>query len=339
MEEVSVIGAGPAGAAAAAVLAKRGYRVRVYEAHSRPGVKPCGRGIPSTRDLPVRIPRDSIVRRVVGAKLYVDGEEVFDLEGELEGYIVDKASMLHSIIVESGAEPVYKAYYKNGRVRVGGRVIEPRRALLAVGHGYYSGEKIDAVQYRMKGRLFEDLDKLLIYFDTELIGYYWIFPARGDEADVGVGGYASAQELFSMLDRFVASNELTRDAKILKREGAKIAVGGLRLGTLDGHPLIGEAAGFVLPLTGEGIRPSMISGAAAAEALAEGKDPLRAMRKTRIASGIETQRRILERVKLKTPAERRRLLKKLPLRYHVRVALGEIGSWELLLVRILLRLA
>jgi len=338
MGEIAVIGAGPAGAAAAAVLAKRGYRVRVYEAHSKPGVKPCGRGIPSTRDLPVRVPRDSVVRRIVGAKLYVDGEEVFDLEGRLEGYIVDKAHMLHSIIVESGAEPVYKAYYKNGRVRVGGRIIEPEKALLAVGHGYYEGEKIDAVQYRMKSRAFEDLDKLLIYFDTELIGYYWIFPARGDEADVGVGGYAGVQDLFHMLDHFISNNDLTRNAKILRREGAKIAVGGLRLRTLDGHPLIGEAAGFVLPLTGEGIRPSMISGAAAAEALAEERDPLQAMRSTKIARGIEIQRRILESVKRKTPAERRRLLRKLPLRYHVRVALGRIGRLELLLLRALLRI-
>jgi len=338
MEEVSVIGAGPAGAAAAAVLARHGYRVRVYEAHSRPGVKPCGRGIPSTRDLPVRIPPDSIVRRIVGAKLYVDGEEVFDLEGRLEGYIVDKTVMLHSIIVESGAEPVYKAYYSSGRVRVGGRIIEPRKALLAVGHGYYRGEKIDAVQYRMKGRLFEDLNKLLIYFDTELIGYYWIFPARGDEADVGVGGYASAQELFRMLDKFIAGNELTRNARILRREGARIAVGGLSLDTLDGHPLIGEAAGFVLPLTGEGIRPSMISGAAAARALVDGRDPIQAMRETRIARGIDTQRRILESVKRKTPAERRRLLRSIPLRYHVRVALGEISNLELLLLKGLLRL-
>ena len=338
MSGYSIIGAGPAGAVAAAVLARKGYSVRVYEALPKPGLKPCGRGIPALGDLPVEVPRDAVVREVDGAVLYVNGKHAFTLEGDLRGVIVDKTRMLEAIIVESGAEPVYGAVYKPGRrvVRVGGRYHEVRgEGLFAAGHGFYPGEKINAVQYRLRGRQFEGLDKLLIYFDTELLGYYWIFPAPGDQADVGVGGFASVEELWKRLDKFVATNEMTRDSSIVRKEGARIAVGGVVLGEVDGLPVVGEAAGYVLPLTGEGIRPSMISGGVAAKALADGVDPLGELKNAEITSSITLQRRILEKVKDLSPEKREELLLSLPREAHVLVALGKMRKADL--VKVLFR--
>jgi hypothetical protein len=57
----------------------------------RLAVKPCGRWIPLVGDLPVRVPRDSILSRIRAAVMHVDGEFFFELRGVFEGYIVDKA--------------------------------------------------------------------------------------------------------------------------------------------------------------------------------------------------------------------------------------------------------
>jgi len=331
--DYSIIGAGPAGAAAAATLAKLGYKVAVYEVLGRPGLKPCGRGIPSLGDLPHPLPRESIVREIRGASLYVDGTHAVTLEGDFTGVIVDKSIMLESLIVGSGADLYVNAYYKSesGEVRLGGRYERVDRGLFAGGHGYYPGEKIMAVQYRLKSPVFEDMDRLEIWFDTNLVGYYYIFPSRGDEADVGVGGYADVHTLWGLLDKFIESREDLARARKLKREGASIAVGGLRLGSVNSLPKIGEAAGFVLPLTGEGIRPSMISGDAAAWALDDGHDPLKAQAETSIAKAVEVQRRILERVKTMERGERARLLLDIPAKVHAMIALGRIDKRAIIL--------
>lgn len=329
--EYAVIGGGPAGAVAAHLLAKAGYTVTVYDSAPRLGMKPCGRGIPNVGKLPVSLPRDSVVRQIRGATLYVDGEKVFDLEEGLSGVIVDKSILLESLVTEAGAGLVTKAHYKVGKrlIRAGAFHIEVSRGLFAAGHGYYEGEKINAFQYRMKGKVFEGMDKLLIYFDTKLIGYYYIFPNEGDEADVGVGGYAGFQDLRARLDKFIRENEILDGARVVRHEGARIAVGGVRLGRIDDLPVIGEAAGYVLPLTGEGIRPSMISGSLAAEAIVKGVPVEEALKKASITGAVNFQRRILERVKKMRPEKRRELLKSIPPSAHAMIALGEVDKARL----------
>lgn len=329
--EYAIIGGGPAGAAAAYTLSKAGYKVTVYDSAPRLGLKPCGRGMPNIGHLPFPIPKESILREIRGATLYVDGERVFDVEEGLSGVIVDKSVMLEALITDSGAELVKKAYYKIGKkhVRIGGNYVEVNRGLFAAGHGYYSDEKINAFQYRVKNRSFEDMDKLIIYFDTKLIGYYYIFPSHSDEADVGVGGYADFLELKSRLDKFMKENEHVNGSKILRHEGAQIAVGGVRLKLIDNLPAIGETAGYVLPLTGEGIRPSMISGHTAAQALLNGGKVTESLHKMPMTKSVNLQRKILERVKKMKPTRRAELLKSIPPSVHAMIALGEINRLEL----------
>ncbi|GAB6147895.1 NAD(P)-binding protein [Stetteria hydrogenophila] len=329
--EFIVVGAGPAGAAAAARLARLGYSVTVYEAHERLAVKPCGMGIPAVEDLPVAVPKDSVLAEVRGVKLYVDGEPAVEIHGRVNGYIVDKSRMLESIIVESGAELVTRSFYDVRRRSVktrGSRVDLDRwsgRILLAGGWAYYPGEKIAAVQ--VHGRV-KDLepDVLEIMFDTELIGYYWIFPL-GDKrrAEIGVGGYADPRKLIDMLNAFIKRSGRV-EGVYGPPQGALIAVGGVNARREGPVYLVGEAAGFVLPLTGEGIRPAMISGWAAAEALASGRDPVKAQLSTRIARAIRVQRRILEYVKRLPATRRRELLLSIPEDVHIEVSLGSLRT-------------
>lgn len=329
--KLAVVGAGPAGVSAAANLARLGYDVVVYEAAARPGLKPCGYGVPSLGDLPVRLPKDTVLVRIRGARLLVDGVEAATIRGELEGVILDKPATLEAILAEAGVEYYYRARYDPSRriVRVGGRVVDVREpVLLAGGWPYYDGEKIAAVQVEARARGLE-WDMLEVHFDTRLVGYYWIFPRSDTHVDVGVGGYADFNTLKSLLHKFLDSDPRLSSPRGSVR-GALIAVGGLRLRAWKGHVLAGEAAGFVLPLTGEGIRPSMISGKAAGEALVQGRDPVKAQESLPIARAVTVQRRILEKVKSMEPARRAELLRGIPAEVHVEVALGRLDRGRIL---------
>jgi len=324
-----VIGAGPAGAGAAIAASRLGEDVIVYEANSAPGLKPCGRGIPVVGELPVRVPKDSIYHEIRGAVMFVNGEFLFEMRDSLSGYIVDKTLFLESLIIESGAELVKNAKYLplKKTVRVNGSTISVNDSgVFAGGHPYYDGEKILAVQYRIRTRDFDDSDTLEIYFDTSILGYFYVFPAAPGYVDVGVGGFRGFSELKRLLDNFISRDDRFKDRERVRLEGARIAVGGVKYGYIGGLVKAGEAAGFVLPLTGEGIRPSLLSGYEAAKAIVEGKDPIKAMDSMNITRAIRIQRRILEHVKKLNPAERADLLKSLPLQVHVEISLGTLNT-------------
>ncbi len=323
--ELHIVGSGPAGAAAAYVAGREGLRPIVYEANPRPAVKPCGRGVPSLQDLEVPIPKESILINIKGAVLYVNGKKSVEIREGLKGYVVDKELMIRALVESYGGVLITSAPARRccGRwtVRTSSGPMELREGLLAGGVAYYSGERINAVQAIARSKELEIMDYLYIDFDTRLLGYYWIFPYP-EGAEVGVGGFADMQTLLGLLRSFAKNNELLRGAELSAPSGAQIAVGGLDLGYVDGLLKVGEAAGFVLPLTGEGIRPSMISGAEAAKAITNGEDPLSRLRNLRISRAISAQRSIVEATKRMSPEQRAEFLSAMPAAVHEEVALG-----------------
>ena len=328
MRRLHIVGAGPGGLGAAVGAAEMGVMPIVYEAHEKAAVKPCSRGIPVTGDLPFALPKESLLRRIRGAIMYVNGEYLFTLKEVFTGFIVDKAVMIDSVVTGVGGEIHYRSKYdpRSSKIRSNGGVSEVREGVFAGGHPYYDGEKIVAMQYLVKVRERDESDMLEIYFDTELMGYLFVFPSWPGIVEVGIGGYGSFRELKARLDEFMKRDERFRERPIEKFEGAKISLGGLRLGYINKLIKVGEAAGFVMPLTGEGIRPSILSGYAAAKALIEGKDPIEAQRRLSIAKAIGIQRRILEWVMKFTPAERAEILRALPPEVHAEISLGTMNK-------------
>ncbi len=331
---INIIGAGPAGSALASMLARRGFEVRVYEQASKPGLKPCGRAIPKSADLSrlgLEPPSECIVNRLVGARLYVDGEFAVEVTG-LEGFIIDRTCYTSMLLDNYNINVYYRSRYvwnANAVKLHDGTIIRlpPENTVLAVGNPGYQGEKIDAVQAIIPASSSLPIEdgKIDIYFDTKILGYYWLFPRGDGTVEAGVGGYRSASRLLSLLQKFL---DRIGDSKPIRVEGAKIAVGGVSVP--DGWPLkVGEAAGFVLPLTGEGIRPSILSAAAAAEAIARGSDPKQSMLKSRMAGAVNAQRYILEKMKRLKAEARRKVLLSIPGDLHARVALGELTLGEL----------
>ena len=131
-----------------------------------------------------------------------------------------------------------------------------------------------AVGYRVRGAP----DAIVFQTYADLEGYLWSFP-RADHASVGIAtrlGAVPPQDLWQRVDRFLA--ETCPEAKKEKRWAGLLPMA--QDASLwdtpcagPGWALLGDAAGHVHPITGEGIAYALWS----AELLAEG---LRAGRST-----------------------------------------------------------
>lgn len=116
-----------------------------------------------------------------------------------------------------------------------------------------------------------------IHWDKRLApGYGWLFPLRDGVANVGVGvvnaGHPKQKfNLKKMLREFIATNDsirkrLTNAERVSPIKGFPLKTNAHRVKPFaDNILLVGEVAGLVNPLTGEGIGPAMISGELAAQ--------------------------------------------------------------------------
>jgi geranylgeranyl reductase family protein len=128
---------------------------------------------------------------------------------------------------------------------------------------------------------------LLVLLDAErrriFPGYGWLFPGADGAANVGIGvglGHQRQQaQLRGELDRFCsmlrAAGDLAGDAQPGSVIGGWLRMGGTGTPPAAGNVLlVGDAAGLVNPLQGEGIAPAMVSARLAARAVLA--DPTRA---------------------------------------------------------------
>jgi geranylgeranyl reductase family protein len=121
---------------------------------------------------------------------------------------------------------------------------------------------------------------MAFFWEEDLLpAYGWLFPLPGGRVNVGLGMRAdqlaaSGAKLPELLERFCARPQVARELAGSRRlgrvKGHHLPFGSFaRDTTFDGALLLGDAAGFVNPLTGEGIEFALESGAFAAEAVAE----------------------------------------------------------------------
>lgn len=130
------------------------------------------------------------------------------------------------------------------------------------------------------------VDRADLYFSSDSFpGYYWLFPAGEGVANVGLGMLLETTPPSNAHLRTLLARLLDTDAALVARTGRRPIVGriaGWPLTTYNPRDclvddrliLIGDAAGLINPLNGEGIQYALQSGRWAAEsilgALAEG---------------------------------------------------------------------
>ncbi|KPJ67954.1 hypothetical protein AMJ44_06950 [candidate division WOR-1 bacterium DG_54_3] len=130
-------------------------------------------------------------------------------------------------------------------------------------------------------------NRIEIYYGSDFFpeGYAWIFPKNG-LVSVGlvIPLYIIEKQRINLkkrLDNFIKDHPIVKDklrgAEILFSQGALIPFGGLGEDKFkivsriygNGYVIVGDAAGFVSPLTGEGIYYGMKSAQLAAEVVSE----------------------------------------------------------------------
>jgi digeranylgeranylglycerophospholipid reductase len=306
---IVVVGAGPAGSAAAHAAARAGVPPLLVEADESPGA---GNACGGLAALAIRdrlgLPADVVEREIRRTVLHVDGL-AFEFAGRRPRYMSFERARFDAFLaeraVQAGAELLTatrvvavdaakrRVTLLDGTSRRGREVAAdvlvfadgPRTlASGAFGIGYRPGADTKrAVYWDLEGDV-ESPDTVEVHVDTTLptTGYVWVFPRRG-RVQVGVGApYGSGgSPLRERLARFVEARADLRGRPILRRHGGIIPGRPARELVADGAVVVGDAAGLVNPLTGGGIvmalRSGDIAGRVAAEAVRAGRTDRRGL--------------------------------------------------------------
>jgi len=337
---IGIIGAGPSGLALARLLSDRGYDVYVYEAHERLAVKPCGWGYPALGEeeagLTVFIEGlKASIWEYKGYRVYLDDREIFHSRDRVLGYIVDKREFLERLSQGLEVEKRSPARYL-GKGVVRGRLGERRYDAVVVAGGFPSQpkrlERILAIQAIIRSPHIEEPEVPELRFYSELVGYAWIFPEGEKTARVGVGGYASRAFLDAMLRSLLKKRPDLSGGDIVKVEGAEVTVSGVDwdLASSKDPYYVGEALGYVMPATGEGIRPSIWSSIALARSIERGTDYPSELRRLRITRAMRIHRRVLELMLKMSPRDRAEFLRNIPEDLMLKISLGRADTRDLL---------
>ncbi len=285
-----VVGAGPAGSTAALRLARGGARVLLCDRERFPRDKPCGGGLTerAVKQLPVSV--EPVVEEVVdrfelgfryGTRFERGGKRPLVLMTQrrrLDAHLAEEAARagadfrdgLRAKALEPGereatarfdgtaatAPVVIGADGVNGLTARALGYGDRRHGVALEGNVSY----VHAREDRWSGRAVVDLGAVPG-------GYAWVFP-KGDHVNVGVGGWRSeGPRLRKHLARACAGYglpyerlESVRGFRLPMRRPGEAPARGRVL-------LVGDAAGLVDPLSGDGIFEALLSARLAAEAV------------------------------------------------------------------------
>jgi geranylgeranyl reductase family protein len=282
---VAILGGGPSGAFAAERLATAGIRTVVFD-EKLAWEKPCGGGLtwkaysqyPFLRDnnTPKKVITETILAapKSASVKLALDRPLLiysrYDLNGMLlnraqqAGAQIEKTRVLHMGRTGNG----WNLRTKSGTLEADYCILATgaRNPLRDFGTELTPGDAMSALGYYVPG----DRHQIDIQFLPRLDGYIWVFPRCG-HLSVGICGKGeTAAALRARLERYMSDQGISKegatfyshllpclDTPAWKRN----RVAG------DGWMAVGDAAGMVDPITGEGLYYAMRSADLATQAI------------------------------------------------------------------------
>jgi geranylgeranyl reductase family protein len=291
--DVIVAGAGPAGSTAARECAALGLSTVIIDKAEFPRDKPCGGGVNvrAARLLPfdlTPVVERSItgmyisVRQGAGFTRYADQTLTYLTQRRfLDTYLLEQAERAGARVDQRTAVRAVERTAASVTVRAGNQVFEGRTLVVADGaNGPTAGlagiEVARRKEIALEGNITpadEALERWSNVFAIDIGsvtgGYGWLFP-KGDHVNIGVGGLASiGPSLRSLLGRMTAFYGFD-PADLWGIRGHPLPVRLPGAPVFEGNVLLtGDAAGFLDPLSGEGIYAAIWSGQRAAHHLAE----------------------------------------------------------------------
>lgn len=311
--DVLVVGAGPGGIAAAVTASSRGCTVACVDKATFPRDKTCGDGLTAGalrllealgltgtefRAINAAIVRETVLVSPSGRRITLplptDGiHAAVATRRDLDAALVALARRRGVSVREQC--PVEKVAAHQGEIEVvlgNGTSVRARHVIGADGHWSTVRRALepeaprDLGEWHAARQYFADVndDRLWVLFERDLLpGYAWVFPLPGGGANVGYGVLRSdgrsGRDLKDLWPELLARpsirevlgpraqpTEPVRAWPIPTRyDPARLANGRVLF--------VGDAAGVVDPLTGEGIAQAIETGTLAAEAIVAGGEP------------------------------------------------------------------
>ncbi|MEJ2204621.1 MAG: FAD-dependent monooxygenase [Gemmatimonadota bacterium] len=288
--DIAVVGAGPAGARAAELLASRGARVVLLDPKV-PWEKPCGGGLtpPAFREIPELEELKSLARPVTSVRVQVGRDVGFTLPLAQPMWVLSRTTLGEWQLdraLSAGAEhlpvrvnAIRRAYGTWNLDTSGGELTVP--ALVGADGAASLVRRAVAPKFRVElaptrvaypPKAGPTPDTAILRFYRGIAGYLWDFP-RPDHRSWGImtpRGTWRRPRMDAEIDEYRASvdREVRRR---LERAGAVIGTAQFGHGDYSriagrDFALLGDAAGFADPFTGEGIQNAMRSASLLAEA-------------------------------------------------------------------------
>lgn len=306
MYEAIIVGGGPIGSIVGSMIARNGFKVLILEKQAHPRWKPCGEGISVggiqlLKQYDLYKPIKNILWEITRISINVYHENVAVQKYDKPvAYTLNRAEFDHAFFKyaqEMGAETretekVIDLATLNGQ-KMSVKTTQRRYiSQIAVGaDGIYSlvGRKLfrqwkkhevvpcQVARYRFPRKHYVFHPATMEYYFIKG-GYGWVFPRVENEyliLNIGIGKMGETKSsLNTLFDSFIDSLEDEKKVKLKGKEiGDKVwrhlaPIRGPSRGTYsDCCLLVGDAGGFVNPLTGGGLRYGALSAIYAAETI------------------------------------------------------------------------
>jgi geranylgeranyl reductase family protein len=277
--DVAVIGAGPAGSVTAYRLARGGARVLLVDKARFPREKPCGGGLTmrAVAELPFSV--DPVVEDVVTRvdcrlnyrRSFTRGRGRLALMTQrrrLDHFLVERA-------VEAGAE------FRDGAridpadapadIVVGADGANGTTArTLGLGGDIVHGVALEGNVSHARVYKKNYTGRMVLEFGVVPGGYAWVFP-KGDHVNVGVGGWGSIGPQARDLLHDLCTHHGIDMEDVTETRGHRLPMRRAATRLADERALlVGDAAGLVDPVSGDGMYEAFVSARLAADAILAG---------------------------------------------------------------------
>ncbi len=280
-----VVGAGPGGSTAARELAAVGAKVLLLDRATFPRDKPCGGGVLISAAVQLPFSLDAVSERTVsgfrisyrrGASVVHRFEKPLALmtqRARLDAYLVEQA-VAEGVVFEDGRRVTDVLHVAGGvelRLR-GGDCVQGVAVVAADGANGVMRRALGLAPLRSAVALEANVggvpdawqDSVGLELGSMPGGYGWVFP-KGDHCNVGVGGWpVGGPTLRRELDAYAASEGFDA-ARLCDHRGHSLPLRDPGSALVSGRvAFVGDAAGLIDPLSGEGIGNAIRSGTMAA---------------------------------------------------------------------------